>query len=66
MKKVIISRKVKEYRLKNNMSQTSFGTLFGVSAQTVSKWEHDKCYPDVTIFPDIAEILGCSVDDFFE
>jgi len=24
------------------------------------------CYPDITILPDLAETLGCTVNDFFE
>ena len=66
MKKIIISRKIKEYRLKNNMSQECFGKIFGVSTQTISKWERERCCPDIMLLPDIAEVLSCSIDDFFE
>ena len=43
------------------MSQTSFGELFGVSAQAVSKWEREISCPDITLLPEIARVLGVSI-----
>ncbi len=56
---------IRDYRKLNNVSQERFGELVGVSAQAVSKWETNKSYPDITVLPKIAELLGCSVADFF-
>ena len=63
--KVSISDKIKEYRKKNYLSQESFGKKIGVSAQAVSKWEKEICYPDLTLLPQLAEIIGCQINDFF-
>ncbi|MBP3334004.1 MAG: helix-turn-helix domain-containing protein [Clostridia bacterium] len=65
MKKIIISQKIKDYRKKNSLTQEDFGKLIGVSAQAISKWERCECYPDIIFLPDIAELLSCSVNDFF-
>jgi len=65
MKKIIISQKIKDYRRKNSLTQEDFGKLIGVSAQAVSKWERCECYPDIIFLPDIAELLSCSINDFF-
>lgn len=65
MKKIIISQKIKDYRRKNSLTQEDFGKLIGVSAQAISKWERCECYPDIIFLPDIAELLSCSVNDFF-
>ena len=65
MKKVVISRKIKEYRKENHLTQEELGMLLGVSAQAISKWERKECYPDITFLPDIASLLCCSVNDFF-
>ena len=65
MKKIIVSEKIKEYRRENRLTQEEFGRLLGVSAQAVSKWEREECYPDITFLPDIASLLLCSVCDFF-
>ena len=65
MKKITISERIKEYRRKNDLTQEEFGKLLGVSAQAISKWERQECYPDITFLPDIAELLSCNVNDFF-
>ena len=66
MKKIIVAEKIIEFRQKNNLTQGEFGKLLGISAQAISKWEREVCYPDITILPDLAEALGCTVNDFFE
>lgn len=64
--KISISEKIKIYRAKNNISQSEFGKILGVSPQAVYKWEKEICYPDITTLPSLAEIIGCGVGDFFE
>ena len=64
--KISISEKIKEYRRQNELSQEAFGALLGVSAQAVCKWERDLCYPDITVLPSLARLLGCRIDDFFD
>ena len=66
MGKIIVAEKIIEFRNKNNLTQGEFGKLLGISAQAISKWEREVCYPDITILPDLAEVLGCTVNDFFE
>ena len=66
MKKINISNRIKEYRKEKQLTQEQFAALLGLSAQAVSKWERVECYPDITLLPEIAELLGCSVNDFFE
>ena len=66
MKRIIIAEKIKEYRRKNGLTQEEFGKLLGVSAQAISKWEREECYPDITFLPEVAALLSCNVDDFFD
>ena len=56
-----ISAALRAYRRENSMSQTSFGELFGVSPQAVSKWEREISCPDITLLPEIARVLGVSI-----
>ena len=65
MKNIVVSEKIKEYRKENHLTQEELGMLLGVSAQAISKWERELCYPDITFLPDIASLLCCSVNDFF-
>ena len=66
MKKITIAEKIKKYRLENGLTQRDFGKLLGVSAQAISKWEREECYPDIIFLPEIAGILSCKINDFFD
>jgi len=66
MTKINIAKRIKEYRSIKSVTQEQFGALIGVSAQAISKWEREECYPDITFLPILADILSCSVNDFFE
>ena len=63
---ITIADKIKTYRGKNNLSRKKFGDLIGVSPQAIYKWEHNICCPDIYLLPYLADILNCSVNDFFE
>ena len=65
MKKILISEKIKRYRKENALTQAEFASIFGVSAQAVSKWEKETCYPDILFLPDLADVLGCGIDELF-
>lgn len=66
MRKIIVAQKIKEFRKKNRYTQLQLGELLGVSSQSVSKWEREECYPDIAIFPSLADLIGCKIDDFFD
>lgn len=64
--KILISKKIKEYRAENHITQSELARELGVSPQAVYKWEKEICYPDITFLPAIAVVVGCSINDFFE
>ncbi len=65
MKRTIVSEKIREYRREHRLTQEELGRILGVSAQAISKWEREECYPDITFLPELAALLLCRVDDFF-
>lgn len=66
MNGIKIAQLIINYRHARRINQTQFGRLLGVSANAVSKWEREICYPDVTLLPDIAKILGVDISELFE
>ena len=58
----IITQKRKEAGLTQDM----LAKKLGVTPQAVSKWETGAGYPDVTLFPPLAEALGMPVEKLFE
>ena len=58
-----LSEILKEYRNNNNLTQTDLASKLFVSKQAISKWENDKGYPDLSLYPVLAEITGLSIDE---
>lgn len=56
---------VLEARRRAGMTQEAFAGKLGITPQAVSKWENGLGYPDVTLFPEIAEILDIPIGRLF-
>ena len=61
--KLKIGEKIKTLRYEKGLTQEDVGTILGVSAQSVSKWERCEVYPDIEILPSLANFFNISVDD---
>lgn len=58
-----IGNRIAKLRKENRMSQENLAEKLGVSAQAVSKWENGQSCPDISLLPQIAKLLGVSVDE---
>ena len=58
-------QRLQNLRKSKNMTQGEFADRLGVTSQAVSKWENELCYPDITLIPSIATILGVEVNYLF-
>ena len=63
MNRIIIFSIIRDYRRRHKLTQAQFGDVIGVSPQAISKWERQECYPDITLLPRLAELLGGTVND---
>ena len=52
---------IKEERTRLGMTQAELAEKLHVSTAAVSKWEREKCLPDITKLEEIAAVLGISV-----
>lgn len=57
-----IGNRIAMKRRQRGMSQEILAEKLGVSSQAVSKWENDISCPDISLLPDLAKLLGISVD----
>lgn len=60
--KLNIGDSIKRMRKEMDITQEEFAQVFGVSCQSVSRWESGACYPDIELIPDIAKFFGVSAD----
>ena len=54
---------IKKLRKDKNMTREQFGDIFGVSGQSVQKWENGQSLPETAKLVKIAQYFGVSLDD---
>lgn len=54
---------IKRRRQELGMSQADLARKLGITQIAVSKWENGDNYPKSTRLRDVADALGCTVDD---
>ncbi len=54
-----------ELRKERGWTQTALAEKLGIAPQSISKWECGIGYPDVTLFPLIAELFGVDIGVLF-
>ena len=55
---------IAELRKNKAVSQQELATVMGVAHQTVSKWENNVTFPDITLLPQLPQHFDVSVDEF--
>ena len=57
---------IRSLRIKKGMTQAQLAELLNVTDKAVSKWERDLSYPDITILPKLADVLGIRVSSIID
>ena len=52
-------------RKQKGITQEEAAKIFGVTNQSVSKWESGSCCPDISLLPDIANYYGVTIGELF-
>lgn len=55
--------RIRELRLRANLTQHELGLQLGVSAVAVGKWERGQTQPDIATLTRLADIFGTTIDD---
>ena len=63
---VEIGSYIAEKRKKLGMTQKQLAEKLGKSDKSVSKWERGICLPDVSVYLELCEILGISLNEFWQ
>lgn len=58
----MIGKTIKDFRVKNNMTQKDLADKLFVTAQAVSRWENDEVEPNLQTIKEIAKIFNVSTD----
>lgn len=57
-----LSENLRKYRCLKNLTQEEVAEFLGITPQSVSKWERNESYPDITLLPARANIFETSID----
>ena len=60
-----IGKLIAECRKEKKMTQVELADKLSVTDKSVSKWENGKCLPDVSLYRDLCNILGITLNEFF-
>lgn len=63
---MLLGNRIREIRKNNDLTQEQFAQKFHVTRQTVSNWENDKNYPDLSSLKEISNEYGISFDELFK
>lgn len=55
--------KMKQYRVNANLRQEDIAVAMKIDRTTVTKWESGDSLPRADKLPQLAKILGCTVDE---
>ena len=59
---LFLAENLKKYRTIKNLTQEDVAEYLGITPQSVSKWERNESYPDITFLPALANIFDTSID----
>lgn len=63
MKEINIAKMLTTKRKEKGITQDELATYIGVTKASVSKWETEQSYPDITFLPQLAAYFNISIDE---
>lgn len=57
--------RIQERRIAKRMTQRELGIEMGVDCSAVTKWETEAALPKARDLPQLARVLGCTINDLF-
>lgn len=61
-----IGKKLKDARMRSGFTQESVAEKVNVSRQTISNWENEKSYPDITSVIELSNLYSISLDELLK
>ncbi len=58
-----LGENIRKLRLKSELTQEQLADVLDISPQSVSRWENNAAYPDITMLPALANYFGVTADE---
>ena len=66
MRQSALGSVIRSLREQNHLTQAALAEKVGVTDKAVSKWERGISFPDISLFPKLADVLGVTTDDLLK
>ena len=66
MRQPTLGSVIRSLRKQHGLTQAALAGRLNVTDKAVSKWERGLSYPDIALFPKLADIFGVTVEDLME
>ena len=63
MERNTLGAQIRALRKEHGMTQAMLADKMCVTDKAVSKWERDLSFPDISLFPRLADVLGVTIED---
>lgn len=57
---------IRKLRIEKKMTQKELAELLYISDKTISKWERNGGLPDISLIPQLANLLGIEIESLLE
>ncbi|MGL4607658.1 MAG: helix-turn-helix domain-containing protein [Eubacteriaceae bacterium] len=58
--------RIKEWRIRNNLTQKQLSELLEVNQTAISQWEVGHTMPQAMKLPHLANVLNCKIEELYE
>ena len=58
----MIGNRIKELRIKRNLSRAALASLLNVSGATITMWENGQRHPEITKLVEISKLFNVTID----
>lgn len=65
MNQIKIGKFIQEKRKAAGLTQSELAEKLNITDRAISKWENGICLPDVSVMPELCDILNISINDLF-
>lgn len=62
----MLGKKIKQLRIRNNLSQENLANVLGVSTDIISDWESDQSVPDMDTMIALSKIFHVNINEIFD
>ncbi|MGQ2375290.1 helix-turn-helix domain-containing protein [Companilactobacillus zhachilii] len=61
-----LNEQLKKYRQQENLTQKQLAMKLNVSDKTISSWETNRTYPDISLLINLSSVLNVSLDELLK